>query len=133
MKLSLLLVFLSLVVLSAVVALLFQLTKKRCWKLTYLAFPIFILSILGCALVFLTVKQDVTGLLKIFLMMAGFAPAVTIICVVLHNIISALLSSLLKRDFEEAIFFLFALFGCPTAFLIGILGSITLIIKSVAS
>jgi len=129
MRLSLLLVFLSLVILTAAVAVLFQITKKRCWKLTYLAFPIFILSLLGCVLVFLTLTQNVSGLLKIFLMMAGFAPTVTIICVVLHNIISALISSLLRRDYDEAIFFLFALFGCPTAFLIGTLGSIALIIK----
>ena len=129
MRLSLLLVFLLLVVLSAMVFIVFQLTKKRLWRFTYLTISICALSILGGVLVFLTLWQNVSGLLKIFLMMTGFAPVVTIISVILHNIISALLTSILRREFEEIVFFLFALFGCPTAFLIGIIGSLTLIIK----
>jgi len=129
MRLSLLLVFLLLVVLSAVVFIVFQLTKKRLWRFTYLTISICALSILGGVLVFLTLWQNVTGLLRIFLMMTGFAPVVTIISVILHNIISALLTSILRREFEEIVFFLFALFGCPTAFLIGIIGSLMLIIK----
>jgi hypothetical protein len=116
-------------VLSAVVFIVFQLTKKRLWRFTYLTISICALSILGGVLVFLTLWQNVSGLLKIFLMMTGFAPVVTIISVILHNIISALLTSILRREFEEIVFFLFALFGCPTAFLIGIIGSLTLIIK----
>jgi hypothetical protein len=129
MRLSLLLVFLSLVVLSVLTAIIFQLTKKHLWRFTYLAVSICALSLLGLVLVFLTIEQDVGGLLKIFLMMAGFAPIVTIISVISHNIISALLTSILKREFEDAVFFLFALFGCPMAFLIGVIGSITLIIR----
>jgi hypothetical protein len=129
MRLSLLLVFLLLVVLSAVVFIVFQLTKKRLWRFTYLTISICALSILGGVLVFLTLRQNVGGLLRIFLMMTGFAPVVTIISVILHNMISALLTSILRREFEEIVFFLFALFGCPTAFLIGIIGTLTLIIK----
>ena len=87
------------------------------------------ISLLGAALIFLTLKQDVAGILKIFLILAGAAPATMIISVILHNAISGLLTHFLKREVEEAVFFLIAVFGCPAAFLVGVVGSIVMMIR----
>ena len=129
MRLSLVLVFLSLVGLSALVTIAIFLKKHV--SFTILAALMLAASLLGGALIFLTLKQDVGGLLKVFLILAGASPAVMVISVILHNAISGLLTALLHREVEEAVFFLTALFGCPAVFLVGIVGSITLFIRDV--
>jgi hypothetical protein len=97
----------------------------------FLAALMFPLSILGGALIFLTIEQNVRGAFRVFLVLVGIAPAAMIVSIILHNAISGLLTALLKREFEEAVFFLIALFACPAAFLVGTIGSIVLIIKNV--
>ena len=61
--------------------------------------------------------------LKKFLILTGSSIAVFFISVFLHNIISGLLGA------EEPFFFVIAVFICPIAFLIGMIGSIVLFIK----
>ena len=124
---SLIWVFFSLLVLSVVVVILFFARKHT--KFVFLAAMLFALALLGGALILLTLEQDIGGSLRIFLILAGVAPAAMIVSVILHNAISGLLTSLLNRDFEEAVFFLIALFGCPALFLVGIVGSIVLLIR----
>jgi hypothetical protein len=129
MRLSLIWVFFSLLVLSVVVAILFF--AKKHVKFVFLAAIMFALALLGGALILLTLEQDVGGMLKIFLILAGIAPAAMIVSIILHNAISGLLTSLLNREFEEAVFFLIALFGCPAVFLVGVVGSLVLIIRDI--
>ena len=130
MRLSLLLVFVSLVILFiAFTTLFFRLTSERHWNFAYLAVPMFVISILGGVLIFLTFKQNVSGLLKVFLMLVGFAPAAMILSIILHNAVCALFTSLLKKEVEEPVFFLLGIIGCPAAFLVGTIGSITMIIR----
>ncbi len=127
MRLSLIWVFLSLLVLSVVAAVLFFARKHA--RFVFLAAILFALALLGGALILLTLEQDIGGLLRIFLTLAGVAPAAMIVSIILHNAISGLLTSLLNRDFDEAVFFLIALFGCPALFLVGVVGSIVLLIR----
>ena len=89
------------------------------------------LSLLGGAVLFLTFRQGVGGALKVFLILAGAAPAAMVASVVLHNVVSGLLTTLLNRTLGEPVFFLIAVFGCPAAFLAGVIGSIVLIIRGV--
>lgn len=128
MKLSLVLVLLSFVGFSIVITGLFFARKHVGFR--FLAALMFVVALLGGALIFLTLEQDVHGMLRIFLMLTGIAPAAMIVSVILHNVISGLLTALLKREFEEAIFFLTAVFACPAAFLAGAVGSIVLIVKN---
>jgi hypothetical protein len=129
MRLSLIWVFFSLLVLSVVVVILFFARKHV--KFVFLAAIMFALALLGGALILLTLEQDVGGSLRTFLILAGVAPAAMIVSAILHNAISGLLTSLLNREFEEAVFFLIALFGCPAVFLVGVVGSIVLIIRDI--
>lgn len=128
MRFLLVLVFLLLIGFCAIVLGLFF-TKKHV-KFPVLAALALVLSLLGGVLIFLTLKQGIRGALKVYLILAGAAPAAMVISVVLHNAISGLLTALLHRDFEEAAFFLIALFGCPAAFFVGAIGSIVMIIRS---
>jgi len=129
MRLSLIWVFFSLLVLSVVVAILFF--AKKHVKSVFLAAILLALALLGGSLILLTLEQDVGGSLRIFLILAGVAPAAMIVSVILHNAVSGLLTSLLNREFEEAVFFLIALFGCPAVFLVGVVGSIVLLIRNI--
>jgi len=129
MRLSLIWVFFSLLVLSIVVAILFFAKKHA--KSVFLAAILLALALLGGSLILLTLEQDVGGSLRIFLILAGVAPAAMIVSVILHNAVSGLLTSLLNREFEEAVFFLIALFACPAVFLVGVVGSLVLIIRDI--
>ena len=85
-----------------------------------------IIVFLGAALIVLTIRQYVEGPLKIFLIMTGAAPAALLICVFLHNALCGLLTVVLRKKevVEEPVFFLLAIFGCPLAFVAGVVGSI---------
>jgi hypothetical protein len=92
--------------------------------------PLVATGVLGMALFILTIKYQVTGALRVFLMLAGAAPGAMFISIILHNFISALIMKIIKKDFEEAVFFILAIFGCPAAFLVGTVGTIALMIKN---
>ena len=129
MKWSLAVVFWSLIGLVAV-AVGMSLAGKRV-DFPFKVALIVALSLLGSAVLFLTLRQEVGGALKVFLILAGTAPAAMIVSVVLHNVVSGLLTALLNRTVEEPVFFLIAVFGCPAAFLAGVIGSIVLIIRGI--
>ena len=128
MRLSLVLVFLLLVGISiGVVSLFFA---KNHAKSLFLAALILAFSLSGGVLIFLTLKQDVGGALKVFLILTGVAPGAVTVSVLLHNAIYALAKGLFDKEFEEPVFFSIALFACPAAFLVGVVGSIVLIIRN---
>jgi len=86
------------------------------------AIVVFIL--LGMALLFLTVKTKVGGILKKFLLLTGASAVGLPVFVLLHNVVSGLF------NIEEPVFFIMAIFVCPIGFLVGAVGTIVLAIKS---
>lgn len=132
MEKSLIIVFWSLVTFSVATASLIFVPKFRKYRpFRVLIALVILLSLLGGVQVYLLLKQNVDGTLKIFLILAGASPVAMIISVILHNLISGFLTARSERDIEEAVFFLFSVFGCPTTFLVGVVGSIVLIIKDI--
>ena len=127
MRSSLVLLFLSFAVFSVVLISLFF-ARKRVGS-PFLVALLFTLSLSGGALILLALEQGAEGTLRIFLILSGAAPTAMLVSVILHNTISGLLTALLRREFEEALFFLIALFACPAAFLVGTMGSIVLIVR----
>lgn len=98
--------------------------------------PFIIFSLLGFALIFFTLKEKKTGLLKKFLLLTGISAASFFINVFLHNafyalaIVSGDITTLrYLMEIFHASFFLIAIFGCPAGFLVGSIGSIVLFVK----
>jgi hypothetical protein len=88
-------------------------------------------AIIGCILFFLALRLQVAGWAKIFLLLAAAAPAAMPISAILHNLVSAGITKLRGgKESEEPVFFLLALFGCPAAFAVGVIGTIAVLIKS---
>ena len=85
---------------------------------------IVVFVLLGMALLFLTIKTKVRGILKKFLLLTGASAVGLSVFVFLHNVVSVLF------NIEEPIFFIMAVFVCPLTFLVGAVGSIVLAIKS---
>ena len=88
----------------------------------FAAIVVFVL--LGVALLFLTVKTKVEGILKKFLLLTGASAVGLPVCVLLHNAVSRLF------NIEEPVFFIMAILVCPTGFLVGVVGTIVLAMKS---
>ncbi len=80
--------------------------------------------LLGVLLIVLTLKNKVSGSLKKFLLLSGGAAAGFFVFVLLHNLVSGLLSTLFDKPIEEPVFFLLATLVCPLGFLIGAIGTI---------
>jgi hypothetical protein len=76
--------------------------------------------------------------LKKYLILTAASVIGFVICVILHNVTYGLFIYLFGEDFwdkigisDEPFFFLLAVFVCPILFLIGVVGSIVLIIKKI--
>src|SRR3989344_1894539 len=61
--------------------------------------------ILGGILIFLVLKNKISGKLKTFLLLTGFAAVGFLIFAILHNLVSGALSIIFKTEIEEPIFF----------------------------
>lgn len=85
---------------------------------------IVVFVLLGVALLFLTVKTKVGGILKKFLLLTGASAVGLPVSILLHNVVSGLF------NIEEPVFFIMAIFVCPIGFLVGAVGTIVLAIKS---
>ena len=85
---------------------------------------IVVFVLLGAALLVLTVKTKVGGILKKFLLLTGASAVGLPVFVLLHNVVSGLF------NIEEPVFFIMAVFVCPIAFLVGVVGSIKLAIRN---
>lgn len=91
---------------------------------------------LGVALIFLTVREKVGGMLKKFLILTGASSAGFFVSFLLHNFIYGLFIHFFGADFwdriglaDEPFFFIMAVIVCPVGFLVGAVGSIVLAIK----
>ncbi len=78
--------------------------------------------------------------LKKYLILTAASIAGFVICVILHNVTYGLLIYLFGENFwdkigisDEPFFFLLAIVVCPVLFLIGVVGSIVLIIKQIVN
>jgi len=98
--------------------------------------PYLIFFALSIVLVFFTFKKQVKGKLKTFLLLTGISPLVMIVSIILHNLVFALFIIFFGENFwerigigDEPLFFLLAVVVCPIAFLVGLVGSIVLLIK----
>ena len=97
-----------------------------------------IFLLLGVALIVLTIKEKVGGMLKKFFLLTGASSAGFFVFVLLHNFIYGLFIHFFGADFwdrigpggDEPFFFLLAIFVCPLGFLVGAIGSIVLAIRS---
>lgn len=110
-------------------------------ELLFRGFPFFIIfwvvfSLLGVALVVLTVRERVGGKLKAFLILTGTSAAGFVVSILLHNTIYGLFIYWFGGDFwdrigleDEPVFFFIAIFGCPIGFPVGAVGSIVLAMR----
>ncbi|MCK5434294.1 MAG: hypothetical protein KAI42_03295 [Dehalococcoidales bacterium] len=85
---------------------------------------IVVFVLLSVALLFLTVKTKVGGILKKFLLLTGASAVGLPVFVLLHNVVSGLF------NIEEPVFFIMATLVCPIGFLVGAVGSVVLAIKN---
>lgn len=86
---------------------------------------------LGTALIVLTVKKQVRGKSKAFLLLTGASAVGIPVFAVLHNLVYALLILWFGEDFwgaggDEPVFFIMAVILCPVGFLVGMVGTIVL-------
>ena len=88
----------------------------------FAAWPV--LTGLGVTLIVLTVKTKVGGMLKKFLLVTGASVVGLPVFAGLHNVVSGLFNT------EEPVFFIIATIVCPTGFLVGVVGTIMLAIKT---
>ena len=98
--------------------------------------PFIIFSVLGAALLFLTIKSKIKGKQRKLLILSGVSAAGFFVGILLHNLLYALaiISShivILKYLFEflHATFFIIAVIVCPIGFIIGTVGTVTILIK----
>lgn len=96
--------------------------------------PFLVFCLLGVALIVLTVKEKVGGVLKKFFLLTGASSAGFFVFVLLHNVIYGLFIHWFGADFwkggDEPFFFIMAIIVCPVGFLVGAVGSIVLGIKN---
>lgn len=104
-------------------------------------FPVFatlasIAFVFGIALIFLTLKSKLKGLLKVFFLITGISVVGMPVSILLHNLIYGLFIYMLGQDFweriglgDEPVFFIIAVIVCPLGFLAGAIGSIILLAK----
>ncbi|MBA7636718.1 hypothetical protein ES703_44339 [subsurface metagenome] len=98
--------------------------------------PLAVFFLLGLLLLVLTLKSKIGGRLKKFLLITGASAAGFFLSVLLHNFFYALgviasqiavLNYLMKA--LHVVFFYIAIFVCPIVFLVGMIGSIVLLVK----
>jgi len=99
--------------------------------------PIAIFFLLGAALIFLTLKEKVGGILQKFLLLTGASAVGFLVSILLHNAIYGLFIYFFGANFwdrislgDEPVFFIVAIIICPIGFLVGVAGSIVLAIKN---
>ena len=92
-----------------------------------------IFSLLGIALLVLTVREKAEGKLKGFLLLTGASAAGISVFGILHNLVYALAIHFFGADIwnngDEPFFFILAVIVCPLGYLVGAIGSLVLYLK----
>jgi hypothetical protein len=88
---------------------------------------------LAAVLVALTIKLKEPGIRKLFFILTGASAVAIPICAILHNLVYALCVKFgwvfLEKGGDEAVFFILTIFIFPALFVIGVLGSVVLLIS----
>jgi hypothetical protein len=99
--------------------------------------PFIIFFLLAIALIVLTLREKVEGMLKKFFLLTGASAAGVFVFILLHNAVYGLFIYFFGEGFwnggDEPFFFIMATIVCPLGFLVGMVGSITLAIRSYSS
>ena len=94
-----------------------------------------IFILLGIAIIVLTVKTRVKGLLKKFLLLTGASITGIFAGALLHNLVYGLFIYFFGANFwdriggDEPFFFILATIICPIGFLVGMIGTIVLYVR----
>lgn len=130
-------VFWTLVGISAVILGMMTVPAFRSLMRSYFLILTGTFFLLGVALLFLALKQKMEKTLKKFLILTGASAVGFFVFSVLHNLFYAfgILTEhiiVLKylMEFLHVASFLIAIFVCPIAFLVGVVGSIVMFIKN---
>lgn len=96
-----------------------------------------VFTLLGAALIFLTVTLKIRGMLRFCLILTGASAVGFLVSIVLHNVVYGLMICFFGEDFwerigmsDEPFFFCMAVFVCPILFLVGAVSSIVLFIRT---
>lgn len=99
-------------------------------------FSAFVLPCLGIALIVLASKAKFIKISKAFFILTGASATGIVVSAILHNVFYGIFIYFFGADFwyrigtsDEPVFFILAIIVCPIAFLIGVVGSIVLIVK----
>lgn len=98
------------------------------YKRLLLAVVAVVFFALAIALLVLTVKLKEPLMRKIFFILTGASAAAIPIFAILHNVVYGLFFH--GKDGDEAVFFILAVLVCPALFVLGMLGSIVLLISA---
>jgi phosphatidylserine synthase len=115
---------------AALVADIGMVNRLRFWeyKRLLLAVIAVVFFALAIALLVLTVKLKEPLIRRIFFILTGASAVCIPIFVILHNVVYGLFFH--GKDGDEAVFFILAVLVCPTLFVIGMLGSIVVLISA---
>jgi hypothetical protein len=104
--------------------------RLRFWeyKRLLLAVIAVVFFALAIALLVLTVKLKEPLIQRIFFLLTGASAVCIPIFAILHNLVYGLFFH--GKDGDEAVFFILAVLVCPALFVIGMLGSIVLLISA---
>jgi len=98
--------------------------------------PMIVFFLLGLALVFLAIREEMEKKLKRFFILTGLAAASFFTSVFLHNLFYALnivsgkiVGLNYLTNVLSVAFFLIGIFICPLGFLVGLIGSLVLLTK----
>ena len=130
-------IFWALVGVFVVMAIVFAIPAVRelFMGLLFMAFSGAVFALLGVALIFLTVKEKVAGMLKRFLLLTGASAVGIPVSAVLHNLVYGLFIYWFGADFWDRIglgdepFFFIMVLVCVLGFVVGAAGSIVLAVK----
>jgi len=95
------------------------------------------LLILGAAIIYLTIKEKLTGLQMIFMLLTGASASGIMVCMLLHNAIYGLFIYWFGPEFwigiglaDEPLFFFLGFIFFPVSLLVGIISTIVTAIKN---
>lgn len=96
-----------------------------------------ILFLCGTAIIVITIKAKIKGLLKKFFLLTGAAVLGFFASIILHNLVYGIFIYFFGQNFwgrvgigDEPFFFMIGLIVCPVTFLVGMVGSIIMLIKT---
>jgi hypothetical protein len=109
-----------------------DLLKGSLWFLA----PMAAFCLLGIVLLILATKEQAERKLKKFLLLTGASATGFFVSILLHNLIYGLFAYFFGADFwqriglgDEPFFFIVAIFVCPLGFLVGVVGTLVLLLK----